>query len=866
MRGSGTWRGAGLAVAGLVATALTGMASPGGAAAPPDGRGVNLTPPDMRMLVLRNAISIGVDGGTRYLHFSHVTSDLGRGPFEIDPSYDSSTGVATFTQALYGSPSPGRWRFDHRVPVAAVGVFHPPADYDFPLTSFTLLDAQGNVVGRSPKTDYCITADYFVGGLVNEPDHSFIDANNCGDPTKRLGWSIGWGDHYDQTDDGQPIDIDALPNGTYTLRGIVDPEHVLTESDPANNVTDTRLTIQDTSVTVGAQTHPDLPLPKVQITSPGSGARVGGTVTLTARASTPVGRVRSVQFLVDGVPVGAADTTAPYSVKWRTGNDTPGRHFVSARVTRSQGIMNTARSVPVTLTTRLGSMAVDRNTSALGTTTATVRHLSTSRRGELLLAMVGADGPLGQQVRVSGGGLSWTLVRRAHGQPGDAEVWRARVPQRLRDATVRASAAQSGFHVWLNLLALQGASGTGTSKALSTTGTPPAVELTAARAGAVGVAVGNDYDAAAPRVVGTNQRLLAERRDSTGDTYWSQGTRTGALHRGDVVRLDDTAPTGDRVNFVGVQVLPPRSTGRSAPSVALLNPVPDQEVSGTVPLAARVTDDAPVAAVRFLVDGHSVGVARRAPYAVAWDTTSVPTGPHVLTVVAEDANGQQAMARRRVEVQNPAAPMTCFVVQSRRNAQGYGAVSTRPFRTAVHGEVLLAMVSADGPRARRQSAGVRGGGLTWHLVARSNSQQGDAEVWAAHVDRIGPVGPVTSRLARAAYAQHLTVIALEGVDGVGATTVAGEATGRPHASLAVTGPDASLVFAVGNAAVARRPVLPTGQIFAARSVLRRAHATFWSQYTNQAVHPTGTRRTMQALRPVGAPWNLVAVEAVGDEE
>ena len=58
-----------------------------------------------------------------------------------------------------------------------------------------------------------------------------------------LGWSVGWGDEYDQTDPGQPIDLTGVPDGTYTLQGTVDPDHVLTESNPTNNVVDTVLQI-----------------------------------------------------------------------------------------------------------------------------------------------------------------------------------------------------------------------------------------------------------------------------------------------------------------------------------------------------------------------------------------------------------------------------------------------------------------------------------------------------------------------------------------------------------------------------------------------------------------------------------------------
>ena len=207
----------------------------------------NITLPDMQIKVPTNAISIGTNAsnGDRQLQFTHITWDAGTGPFEIDPTYNSSTGTATWVQAIYKSTSPGNWTLDHTVPVAATGVFDPPFDYQFPLTKFTLntVNADGSIgslVATSPKTDYCITGDAIVGGVPNTPNQTYIPQSNCTDPTKPLGWSVGWGDEYDQTDNGQPIDLTGVADGTYILRGNVDPQHVLTESDPTNNVTDTR--------------------------------------------------------------------------------------------------------------------------------------------------------------------------------------------------------------------------------------------------------------------------------------------------------------------------------------------------------------------------------------------------------------------------------------------------------------------------------------------------------------------------------------------------------------------------------------------------------------------------------------------------
>ena len=65
------------------------------------------------------------------------------------------------------------------------------------------------------------------------------------------------------------------------------------------------------------------------MTTPAAGATVSATVTVTASATDAVG-VAGVQFKVDGVNLGAEDTTAPYSVAWATTGIANGDHTLTA--------------------------------------------------------------------------------------------------------------------------------------------------------------------------------------------------------------------------------------------------------------------------------------------------------------------------------------------------------------------------------------------------------------------------------------------------------------------------------------------------------------------------------------------------------
>ena len=843
----------------------------------PRAYAATVTLPDMQIKVPTNAISIGTNSsnGHRQLQFTHITWDGGPGPIEMDPTYNSATGTASFTQAIYNSPSPGTWTFDHSVPLAVTGVFDPPSDYQFPLTEFTLnnVNADGSLGGAvaiSPKTDYCMTADVFVGGVPNEPNQTFIPAGNCDDPTKPLGWSSGWGDQYDQTDAGQPIDLTGIADGTYILHALVDPLHVLTESDPTNNVVDTKLQISGGTVTVLSQSSPITTPPTVTMTSPANGAAVSGTVSLQANASAAApATISSVQFLLDGQPLGSPITSAPYTYSWTVGSTPTGNHTLSARATDSSGNVSTAPTETISVMPPTGTISVDRSLTQTGTGTVTTASFSTSAANETLVAFVGGDGPAGsgqQSFTVSGAGLTWKLVKRSNAQSGDSEVWTATASSTLSNVAVTSTPLVGGHDQQLTVLAFQGSGGVGASAAASAASGAPSVSLQTQAAGSLVYAVGNDWTNAVARTLGSGQSMVAQWVDTgIGDTYWAQGTTTVSTSVGQTVTLNDTTPTTDNWNLAAVEVTPSATTppDTTPPTVSITNPTAGQTVSGTVPVATNATDNVAVSSVQFLLDGQPLGSPiTSSPYAISWDTTTATVGAHTLSARATDTSGNTATsASVNVTVQNPAPPMTCFVLQTQVSAHGNGAVTTPSFHTAMAGETLVAFVSADGPRGSgKQSATVSGAGLTWKLVKRSNAQSGDSEVWTATAPSVLTNATVKSTLSANGYSQDLTVIAMEGVKGIGASVAASAASGAPSTNLTTTGAT-SLVFAVGNDwdnSVAR--TLPVGWVTLDQWLNTSAGDTYWSQYTNTPTGPAGSVVTVNDTAPTTDSWNMVAVE------
>jgi hypothetical protein len=116
-----------------------------------------------------------------------------------------------------------------------------------------------------------------------------------------------------------------------------------------------RVTAQDAAGNVGPPSNEatgvalaDTTPPTVSMTAPAAGATVSGTVTVSANASDN-GTLAGVQFLLDGAPLLAEDTTAPYSISWSTPTAANGAHTLSARARDAAGNQTTSATVGVTV-------------------------------------------------------------------------------------------------------------------------------------------------------------------------------------------------------------------------------------------------------------------------------------------------------------------------------------------------------------------------------------------------------------------------------------------------------------------------------------------------------------------------------------
>ncbi len=192
--------------------------------------------------------------------------------------------------------------------------------------------------------------------------------------------------------------------------------------------------------------------------------------------------------------------------------------------------------------------------------------LTTTSANELLLACIASDAKTaGVTVTgVSGGGLTWTLVRRTNAQMGTAEVWRAFAPAQLSSVAVTATFSQSVV-ASITVVSFTGADATGANgsgaiganaSASAASGAPTA-SLATTRNNSWVFGVGDDWDKATARTLGANQTMIHQLLASSADTYWVQRQNSTTALSGTSVTINDTAPTTDRYNLTIVEVLPP---------------------------------------------------------------------------------------------------------------------------------------------------------------------------------------------------------------------------------------------------------------------------------------------------------------------
>ncbi|MFD9002050.1 lysyl oxidase family protein [Streptomyces sp. NPDC059582] len=225
-----------------IAPALTaGAERPSG----PAGVPANVPKPDLRSLPAWDiAITDGEDGdvpGKDYLAFSANVWNAGPAPLVVDgfrsPGKDLMDAYQYFYDAngkQVGYTPTGTMEWDPRI-----GHEHWHFT-DF--ASYRLLSADKTEEVRSGKEAFCLAntdaIDYTVKNANWHPYNTDL-STACGQQNSisvREVLDVGSGDTYTQYRPGQSFDITGLPNGTYYIEVIANPEKRLQETNLGNNV------------------------------------------------------------------------------------------------------------------------------------------------------------------------------------------------------------------------------------------------------------------------------------------------------------------------------------------------------------------------------------------------------------------------------------------------------------------------------------------------------------------------------------------------------------------------------------------------------------------------------------------------------
>ncbi len=384
-------------------------------------------------------------------------------------------------------------------------------------------------------------------------------------------------------------DTAAAANGAHTL--------LAKAYDSAGNIGSSA----EVGVTVTGGVE-DTTAPTVNLTSPTTGATVGGTVTLTATAADDVG-VTKVEFFLDGGSLGTGTpsmTAGPWQLQWNTASATDGAHALSVRAYDAKGNSTLDNDTTVTVTRSVVSLEEsfsDRDGTgdlfdSPGWSAGGFDASSDSASPQSGVTAGSAHGLASSGVNCATGPKTKTLSRTV--TLGSSPVLSYARKLSLR-AAVNTSTTAS-FRVLVN--------GTSVDSRSVTYGTYSETAWTARK--------GIDLKAWAGQSVTLGVEVSANSNVCI---------EVAAEAWVDDLRIENPTAPAD--------VTPP--------VVNVTAPVTGATVTGAVDITATASDSTAVSKVEFYVDGTLLAVDTTAPYSVTWTTTAVPDGAHRLLAKAYDA-------------------------------------------------------------------------------------------------------------------------------------------------------------------------------------------------------------------------------------
>jgi hypothetical protein len=497
----------------------------------------------------------------------------------------------------------------------------------------------------------------------------------------------------------------------------------------------------------------------VNVTAPSAGARLRGTVPINASVTIIGGlTVQSVQFKVDGVVVGE-DTSAPYSAPWNTRLSSDGPHTVTACARDILGIVWDSAGVAVTVDNTPPAVTINQATGQSDPTRSSPINFNvvfSEAVSGFAVADVAIGGTAGgtKTVAVSGGPTVYVVAVSG-----------------MTSGTVIPSIPAGGA---IDATGNGNTASTGTDGVVTFDNTPPTVTINQAagqpdptRTAPINFSVifsepVSNFAAADVMVGGTagGTKTIAVTGGPTAYVVAVSGMTSGTVIPSiPAAAASDAAGNGSTASTSGDSIV---TFDTTPPTVSISSPSNGSTVNGSITVSADAADNVAVVGVQFRLDGANLGAEDLvAPYSAAWDSATVPNGPHTFSAVARDVAGNLA-ASSTISVTVANGTLT-------RIEEANAAVTFVPAGSWALGNAArawsggtAALGSSDGQRATLNFSGTS---VAW--ISFRGPQAGMASVYldgalAATVDLYAPIEEVqASVFTRSGLAAGPHTLAIE---------------------------------------------------------------------------------------------------------
>jgi hypothetical protein len=428
--------------------------------------------------------------------------------------------------------------------------------------------------------------------------------------------------------DGNITKVQFYANGLLIASDDVYPYSAeWTPTSPANYELEARATDNDGNVTAGTPvvvTIADLSggLPTVSISSPAAGSTIqtGTSASIIVSAQDLDGSIAEVLVFVDGQPLGAADSVAPYVFIWEPGSS--GNYSLTARATDTSGNIATSAAVSVTV--------ADASSAPPQVSIVTPTASDSLVAGTSTSIIASAFDPDGQVASVQ-----FFVDGRPQGAPDQIEPF-----------VVPWTPTASGNYS-LQAVAVDGSGNQTTSSTVTISvigNNAPQVRLTSPQNGATIsagavlslVATASDSDGEIASVTFlANGVIVGSDATAPFAIDWIPGAATGY-----VIKARATDNSGNVTDSASINVT---ATDNQAPTVSLLTPVNggSAALGSAIELIADASDeDGTITSVEFYANGIPVGTATGSPFAVIW--SPIVEGVYAITARAIDNGGNIA--------------------------------------------------------------------------------------------------------------------------------------------------------------------------------------------------------------------------------